>query len=187
MKNPYLYGYLPLFTILLFSITFGIYTVNVALELFTAVGLYAGMREFLSEIEIKVLLLIFVALCYFMIFSALKLIGETIHTFGMLLFSKDSEGETINVARGGNVIFFLGAIISSFAIQSFVALAIIFALTTIIYFIYTLYKLSKFLSVGGLIGLICFEILLWTAIVVGIIFAGLKLYNGILASLPFAN
>ena len=31
MKNPYLYGYLPLITILLFSLTFGIYAIAASL------------------------------------------------------------------------------------------------------------------------------------------------------------
>ena len=53
-----------------------------------------------------------------MLFSALKLIGETIHEVGMLFFSKDKVGETISVARGGYVIFFIGAFLSAFGIQS---------------------------------------------------------------------
>ena len=64
MKNPYLYGYLPLFTILLFSLTFGIYMVSQSMSLFQAIGVYAGMREFLSDMELKVFLLILFALCF---------------------------------------------------------------------------------------------------------------------------
>lgn len=187
MKNPYLYGYLPLFSILLFSLTFGIYTVGVALDLFSSIGIYAGMREFLSDLELKLLLLVVISLCYFMAFSALKLIGETIHEIGMLFFSKDDEGKTVHAGRGGYVIIFFGAIASSFAIQSFIALAIIFILTVLIYFIYNTYKMSKFLSISGLIGLTCFELLIWAVFIISILYVGLKLYNGILASLPFAN
>ena len=40
-------------------------------------------------------LLIISALMFFMVFSALKLIGETIHELAMLFFSKDSDGNTI--------------------------------------------------------------------------------------------
>lgn len=43
----------------------------------------------------------------FMLFSALKLIGETVHELGMLFFSKDYKGETMSAARGGYVIFSL--------------------------------------------------------------------------------
>ena len=46
MKNPYIYGYLPLITILLFSLTFGMYAVSESLQVFHAIGVYSGMREF---------------------------------------------------------------------------------------------------------------------------------------------
>lgn len=187
MKNPYLYGYLPLFTILLFSLTFGIYTVGVSLELLTSIGVYAGMREFLSDLELRVLLLIVFSLCFFMLFSALKLIGETIHEVGMLFFSKDNAGETISVARGGYVIFFFGSLASAFGIQSITILVIVLLLTVLVYFVYTVYKMSQFLSMQGTIGLIFFEVLFWAIFVTLILFVVLKLYNGILASLPFAN
>lgn len=64
MKNPYLYGYLPLFTILLFSLTFGIYTVGISLDFLTSIGIYSGMREFLTDLELRVLLLIVFTLCF---------------------------------------------------------------------------------------------------------------------------
>lgn len=65
------------------------------------------MREFLSDLELKLFLLIILVLIYFMVFSALKLIAETIHEIGMLFFSKDYEGKTMSQARGGFVIFLL--------------------------------------------------------------------------------
>ncbi|MEO4054337.1 YufK family protein [Solibacillus sp. CAU 1738] len=187
MKNPYLYGYLPLFTILLFSLTFGIFAVTESIELFNAIGVYAGMREFLSDLELRVFLLIVFALIFFMVFSALKLIGETIHELGMLFFSSDKAGETMNVARGGYVIFFFGALLSAFGIQSIIVLVAIFAITIFIYFIYTVYKMSHFMSISGMIGLIFFEILFWSIFVISIVYVVMKLYNGVLASLPFAN
>ena len=109
MRNPYIYGYLPLITILLFSLTFGMYAVGEALQLFQAIGVYSGMREFLSDFELRVLLLVVFALIFFMAFSALKLVGETIHELGMLFFSKDNEGAAVSQARGGYVILFIGA------------------------------------------------------------------------------
>ncbi|MFF5995891.1 YufK family protein [Lysinibacillus sp. KU-BSD001] len=185
MKNPYLYGYLPLFTILLFSLTFGIYAVSESMNLFQAIGVYAGMREFLSDMELKVFLLILFALCFFMLFSALKLIGETIHELGMLFFSKDQNGETMSVARGGYVILFFGALLSAAGIQSLALLISIFVVTVATYFVYTVYKMSHFMSLTGLIGLIFFEILFWTLFSTVIVYIVIKLYNGVIASLPF--
>lgn len=95
MKNPYVYGYLPLFSIILYSLTFGIFTVSKSIQLFQSIGIYNGMREFLTDVEIRMLLLFVFFLCFFMLFSALKLIGETIHEIGMLFFSKDSEGGAV--------------------------------------------------------------------------------------------
>ncbi|EON74363.1 DUF5366 family protein [Lysinibacillus sphaericus] len=187
MRNPYIYGYLPLITILLFSLTFGMYAVGESLHLFRSIGVYSGMREFLSDFELRVLLLIVFAMIFFMMFSALKLIGETIHELGMLFFSKDSEGTTVSQARGGYVILFVGAMCSAFAIQSIYALAGIFIITVFIYFIYLIYKMSHFISMGGTIGLLVFELLMWTLLMSLVVYVILKLYNGILASLPFAK
>lgn len=186
MKNPYLYGYLPLITIILFSFTFGIFAVSESLQLFQSIGVYNGMREFLSDLELRFVLLIVFALIFFMLFSALKLIGETIHELGMLFFSKDQAGETINAGRDGYVIFFFGAFASVIGIQSMVILITIFLATVICYFIFNVYKMSQYMSLTGVIGLIFFEILSWFILLTLIAYALVKLYNGILASLPFA-
>lgn len=187
MKNPYLFGYLPFFTVILLSLTFGIFAVTQFMDLFHAIGIYNGMREFMSDIELRLFLLIIVALLFFMLFSALKLIGETVHELAMLFFSKDKEGQTIHIARGGYVIFFCGALASVFGIQSLLILVSVLIVTVFTYFIYTVYKMSNYMSFGGVIGLIIFEIVVWAVFLTAIIYVGLILYNGILASLPFAN
>ncbi len=187
MKNPYVYGYLPLFTIILFSLSFGIFAVNQILPFLSSIGVYAGMREFLSDLELRIFLLIIFALCFFMLFSALKLIGETIHEVGMLFFSKDKIGETMSVARGGYVILFFGSLLSVIGMQSVYLLLAVFAGTVFIYFIYTIYKMSQFMTTVGMVGLIAFEIVFWSIFITLILYIILKLYNGVLASLPFAN
>jgi len=185
MKNPYIFGYLPFVTIVLFSLTFGVYTVGMSVELFKGIGLYAGMREFLTDIQLRIFLLVIYALLFFMVFSALKLIAETIHETAMLFFSKDVEGKSYSEARGGNVIYFFGALASAGGINSFKLLAAIFLLTTFIYFVYVVFKLSKFMTIASTIGLLVFEITVWTILASTIIYILLKLYNGVIASLPF--
>ncbi|WP_186672613.1 YufK family protein [Sporosarcina sp. BP05] len=185
MKNPYIFGYLPFVTIVLFSLTFGVYTVGVSVELFKGIGLYAGMREFLTDIQLRIFLLVIYALLFFMVFSALKLIAETIHETAMLFFSKDVEGKSYSEARGGNVIYFFGALASAGGINSINLLTAIFLLTTFIYFVYVVFKLSKFMTIFSTIGLLVFEIMVWTLLVSTIIYILLKLYNGVIASLPF--
>ena len=184
MKNPYLFGYLPFITVICFSLTFGVYTVGFSIELFKEIGLYTGMREFLSDVELRVFLLIVYALLFFIVFSSLKLIGKTIHNTAMLFFSKDEEGLSLKEAQAGRVIYFIGALITATAIQSIVIMVLIFLVTTILYFMYTVYKLSLFLSIGSMIGLIMFEVLLWGVFISTIVYIMFKLYNGVLASLP---
>ena len=185
MKNPYIFGYLPFVTTILFSLTFGVYTVGQLLDLFKDIGLYAGMREFLTDVQLRVFLLIVSTLLFFMVFAALKLIAETIHETAMLFFSKDAEGNTYNQARGGNVIYFFGALASAGGIHSIKILAGIFIVTTFIYFIYVVYTLSKFMTITSTMGLIFFEIIVWGVLISVIVYILLKLYNGIIASLPF--
>lgn len=185
MKNPNLFGYLPFVTICLFSLTFGVYTVGLSVDFFKEIGLYAGMREFFSDLQLRIFLLVMYALLFFMIFSALKLIAETIHETAMLLFSKDEEGKSFSEARGGNVIYFFGSLASAGGIHSIYILAALFLLTTFVYFVYIVYKMSRFMTMTNTIGLIVFEIIVWSVLISSLIYIVLKLYNGVMASLPF--
>lgn len=185
MKNPYIFGYLPFVTIVLFSLTFGVYAVSESIELFKEIGLYNGMREFLTDIQLRVFLLIIYSLVFFMIFAALKLIAETIHETAMLLFSKDLEGQSYHQARSATVIYFFGALLTVGGINSITIMGVIFLATTFIYFVYVVTKLSKYMSITSMLGLIVFEIITWSVLISSIIFILLKLYNGIMASLPF--
>lgn len=184
MRNPYLFGYLPFVTVLFYAFIFGVYLVGVSIDFFQAIGLYEGMREFLSDFQLRIFLLVIYGLFFFMFFSALKLIGETIHNSAMLFFSKDLEGKSYIEARAGSIIYFGGAIVTAVGIHSIQLMGILFIMTTIIYFIYTVFKLSKFMSVPSMIGLIAFEVIAWGILLSGVIYILLKLYNGVLASLP---
>lgn len=184
MRNPYLFGYLPFLTISLFSLTFGVYLVGTSTVFFSKIGLYTGMREFMTDTQLRLFLLIIYSLAFFMVFSAMKLIAETIHETAMLFFSKDAVGESYNEAKSGNLIYFFGALASVAGIQSFNILIGIFLLTTFIYFVYSVFRLSKYLTVASTVGLLVFEILVWGVMLSVFIYIILKLYNGILASLP---
>lgn len=185
IKNPYLYSYLPLITIILFSLTFGLYSVNEAVILFRKIGVYGGMREFLSDVQMRVLLLIVFSTLYFMVFSALKLIGETIHNVGMLFFTKDSIDSAINKTRGGSVIFFFGSLLSVVGVTNSYILVAIFVATAFIYFIYVTYKMSDVIPFGAVLGVMLFEIVIWAVIIALLAYTIFKLYNGIVSSLPF--
>ncbi|MBQ0139049.1 MAG: DUF5366 family protein, partial [Kurthia sp.] len=166
-------------------LTFGLYSVTESIVLFKKIGVYGGVREFLSEIQLRIFLLILIATIYFMVFSALKLVGETIHEMGMLFFSKDIDGKSIVALRGGNVIFFFGALASAAGISNIYILAGIFLLTIFIYFVFIIYKISVHVSFGASVGVMLFEIVIWAVLLTLIIYAFFKIYNGVVSSLPF--
>lgn len=186
MKNPYLYGYLPLISVVLFSLTFGVFAVTESIKIFKVIGVYSGMSQFMSDIEIRLLLLIVFILCFFMLFSALKLVGETIHEIGMLLFAKELQVETYSNAKSASTIVFFGAIASAFGMNSLMTLTLIFGATMIVYFMFVVYKMSDAMSTTGLIGLIVFEVMIWAVAIVSIAYVIIRLYNTILSSLPIS-
>ncbi|RBP05397.1 DUF5366 family protein [Rossellomorea aquimaris] len=184
MKNTYLTSYLPLFSILLFSLTFSVYGVEVFVDIFKKIGVYPGMREFLSDMQLKLAILILLMVAFFMVFAALKLIAETINGISMLFFSMDSDGELYNRVRTGSMIYFIGGLVSVLSLKSFLGLLIIFALSSVVYFIYFVYKISPSLSNMGLFGVVGLQVFSWSSLFLTIFFVCLKLYNGVMASLP---
>ena len=184
MKNTYLTSYLPLFSILLFSLTFSVYGVEVFVDIFKKIGVYPGMREFLSDMQLKLAILILLMVAFFMVFAALKLIAETINGISMLFFSLDSDGELYNRVRTGSMIYFIGGLLSVLSLKSFLGLLIIFALSSVVYFIYFVYKISPSLSKIGLFGVVGLQVFSWSSLFLTIFFVCLKLYNGVMASLP---
>lgn len=184
MKNTYLTSYLPLFSILLFSLTFSVYGVEVFVDIFQKIGVYPGMREFLSDMQLKLSILILLMVAFFMVFAALKLIAETINGISMLFFSMDSNGLLYNRVRTGSMIYFIGGLVSVLSLKSFLGLLIIFALSSVVYFIYFVYKISPSLSKVGIFGVVGLQVFSWSSLFLTIFFVCLKLYNGVLASLP---
>ena len=184
MKNTYFIGYFPFIAIVLFSLSFAIYCEVQVLDLFVRLGLYQGMLEFFSEAGIKMALLVVLVLLFFMLFSALKLISDTIIEVSLLLFSKDSEGTGLISIRTGAILYVIGASISLVSIQSLMGLLAIFIVTNLIAFIYFVYKIMTTLSMSGLVGLIFFHIFIWSMFLLIVGYSVLKLYNSIMDSLP---
>ena len=189
MKNPYLFSYLPFFTIMLFSLTFGVYTVGYSLSIFREIGLYSGLLEFLTDTQLRLFLLTIYTLAFFMVFSALKLIAATIHETAMLFFFKtrpitETSGSDYIDTRGGKLLYFIGSLLTAFAIQSFVWLVIIFLATTFAYFVYSTYTLHSQFPLSALVGIIFFEFITWAVLIFAVAYILLRLYNGIAASIP---
>ncbi|WP_019243763.1 MULTISPECIES: DUF5366 family protein [Bacillus] len=184
MKNTYFTAYFPLIAIVLFSLSYAVYTDIHVLQLIKTIGLYEGLLEFFSESGIKITFLFMFFLLYFMVFSALKLISDTILQTSLLLFSKDVKGEVLQRIRLGSVIFCLGGGFSLLCTMSILAITLVFFITTMIAFTYFIYKASADLSASGLVGIIFFHTFIWCSFVAIVAFVVLKLYNSVLASLP---
>lgn len=184
MKNPYLTSYFPLLTITMFSLSLSLRTEMELTGLLKNAGIYQGMLEFFSETGIKLSLLALLMVLYFMVFAAMKLIAETINEVALLFFSKDLEGESLKLIRNGVAIYFSGGVLSLFSIYSFIGIVAIFAATTLIYFVFFVYKISSNLTMAGLIGTVFFEVIIWSTLLLGIVYLAVKVYNSIIKSLP---
>ncbi|MBA2871515.1 hypothetical protein HNQ85_001785 [Anoxybacillus calidus] len=186
MKNTYVTGYLPLIAIILYSIAFGIYVEIEIIRLFKKFGLYGGMLEFFSENGIKLTLFFLASLLFFMLFSALKLIADTMIQLSMLFFSKDRHGLVLNEIRFGSVFYVLSGMLSLLFVNYIVVVAALFLVTTLVYFIYFVYKTYSTLTPAGLIGMVFFHIAFWFAFMLTIVYVCIKLYNSFLESLPLS-
>lgn len=184
MKNTYFTGYFPLIAIIMFSLSYAIYTEMEVLDLLKTIGVYEGLLEFFSAAGIKLTLLFMLFLIYFMLFSALKLISDTIIQISLLLFSKDLTGEVLKSARLGSIIYFIGGGVSILCTMSIIAITLVFFITSMIAFINFVYRAGNFLSSAGLIGLVFFHAFVWGSFFAAVGYSGLKLYNSLMVSLP---
>nr|WP_252314544.1 DUF5366 family protein [Sinobaca sp. H24] len=80
------------------------------------------MMEVMSEAGIKISILLFCMLFYFMLFAAFKLVAGTILELSLLFFSKDQEGEALRQIRGGSWIYLGAGLISLLLVSSAAAL-----------------------------------------------------------------
>lgn len=184
MRNPYLTSYFPLLSIIMFSLALSVRTEIELISILKNAGIYDGMLEFFSDTGIKLSLLALLMVVYFMVFAAMKLIADTINEVSLLLFSRDHEGESLKLIRKGAVVYFAGGIAAMVSFFSFIGIGAIFLLATMVYFIYFVYKISPKLTMAGLIGTVFFQVILWSILVLGIIYLAVKVYNSLLASLP---
>lgn len=184
VKNTYLTSHFPLISILLFSTSFSLYTEGLVINKLHDLGVYSGMTEFISESGIKLTLLFLLMLLFFMVFAALKLIADTTIELSLLFFSKDKEGKELTKIRSGAWFYLIGSVISLFFFKYILFVLIIVVLVSFGYFIFFVYKVSSSLSNAGLIGIIFFHVFFWSAFVLSVFYAIIKLYNSFIAGLP---
>ncbi|WP_338750895.1 DUF5366 family protein [Bacillus sp. FJAT-52991] len=184
MKNTYLIGYLPAVAMLLFSLSLAMFTEKMIVSLFKKVSLYNSLLEIFTETEVKLTIILALMLVFFMILATLKVIADTVNQLSLLFFSKDTTGELLIKTRSSSIVFFIGGLISLISFSSLTGILIIFILTAIGYFVYFVYKIAPDLSTANLIGIISFQVAVWAFLATLFALLGLKIYNGLLASLP---
>ncbi|MFN2744062.1 MULTISPECIES: YufK family protein [Bacillus] len=184
MKNTYISGFFPFIAILLFSSSLAISSVMYAMQVLSSFGIYKGMLEFFSESGIRMALFIVFALVFFMVFSALKLIANTVTELSLLFFAKDPEGANLKKIRAGSAIYLGASLLSFIFVQYAIGIAAILVLATLVYFVYIVYTIHGTLSFFSLIGFVMFELLFWFTFLIGTIYIVIKLYNSMMASLP---
>ncbi|MDQ0257015.1 hypothetical protein J2S74_004460 [Evansella vedderi] len=184
MKNAYLTSHFPFISIVLFSLSFSIFTSRVLINYLENIGLYMGMTEFFSEQGILLTLLFLLWLFFFMLFSALKLIADTINELSLLFFSKDVEGSELQSLRGGTWIFLWGGLLSLGVSFQLSLLVLSFLVTCFVYFIFFVYQVSPSLSYIAVAGMVFFHLFFWFTFLLAVAYALLRLYNSVIASLP---
>ncbi|WP_100332132.1 DUF5366 family protein [Bacillus xiapuensis] len=184
MKNTYLTGYLPVVSMLLFSLSLSMFTQKIMISLFKKVSLYNGMLEIFTETEVKLTIILALMLLFFMILSTLKVIADTVNQLSLLFFSKDTTGELLLKTRSSSIIFFIGGLLSLISFSSLYGILLIFLVTAVSYFIYSVYRMAANLSTANLIGMISFQVAVWAFFSTMFALAGLKVYNSLLGNLP---
>lgn len=184
MKNTYLTSYFPLISIIFYSFSLAIFFETNVIEKLKQMGIYQGMLEFSSDRAINLAVLFLFCFLFFMLFSALKLIADTMIELSLLFFSKDREGTNLNQIRRGSIIYLVSGVVSLFFVQNLISLIVLFMITTTVYFIFFIYKISSSLSPAGLVNIIFFHVIFWSALILIIVYLCFKLYNSVISSLP---
>ncbi|MFB4212048.1 DUF5366 family protein [Shouchella sp. JSM 1781072] len=183
--NRYLTGHLPLISIFLFSLSFALYGQRLAIDWLEQNGILDGMADLLSINEIRIGLILMLMLLFFMIFSALKLIADTVNSLSFLFFSsKADESNSGSKTEGGQWIYFIGSIVALVLHPFIIVVLLAFLVASFAYIVFVVYRIAESLTIPGLIGFICFHLFFWAAFLFTILFVVFRLYNTFIASLP---
>ena len=183
MRNKYLAGYFPMLSIMLFSLSLGVYFERKMESLFKRAGIYQGMLEFFSEPGIKLSMLGLLFVFFFMAFAAMKLLSDTITELSLLFFFQEPE-EGIKRHSLQSVIFLIGGAASLLSAGSAAGIGLIFAVSVLVSFIGMVYQYSGGLSIFRLAGFIFFHVFTWAGLLLAVFYTAVKVYNSLLASLP---
>ncbi|MFC7372961.1 DUF5366 family protein [Fictibacillus iocasae] len=182
-KNVYITGYLPLFSIILFSSAFAIHIERLLISKLKFFGVYQGMRELFSAQTIHLSAGFCLFLLFFMTFAALKLLSDSCMQLGLFFFSMDKEGDTLRLTRQGGWIFFGGAMAAVVLNFSLTIILILFAASALVYFFYFLLKASTYMNSVNIMGMVFLQLFFWAAFGLVTAYTVVRLYNALMAGI----
>jgi hypothetical protein len=182
-KNVYMTGYLPLFSIILFSSGFAINLERLLIEKLTYFGVYQGMLELFADHVIHLSVGFCLFLLFFMGFAALKLVSDTLMHLSMFFFSKDTEGVLLRQGKSGGWFFFSGGMLAIVLNHSIIMMVIVFLASSFVYFFYWLLKVGSSFSTSGIMGMVFLHLFFWTGFGLLIVYTVLRLYNAFVVTI----
>jgi hypothetical protein len=182
-KNVYMTGYLPLFSIILFSCGFAIHLERLVIKKLKYFGVYQGMLELFESHVIHLSVGFCLFLLFFMVFAALKLLSDALTHLSMFFFSKDTEGILLQQGKSGGWFFFGGGMLAIVLNHSIFLMFIVFIAASLVYFFYFLLKIGSDLSTAGIIGMVFMHLFFWTGFGLLVVYTVLRLYNAFIASI----
>lgn len=168
---------------MIFSFSFALFTEYQAIDWLETLGLYSGLLEFFTDTSLKLSLLFLFTLFYFMLFSALKLIADTMNGLALFFFSKDEEGQVLMKIRSGSIIFIVASLFALIFNQSLFVMTAIFACACLGYFIFFMVKVNEYLTIGNMFGMIMLLFTFWAAFIFSVAYILLRVYNALISTL----
>lgn len=175
--------YLSFFSILLFSTAFSINAELYLMEQLNQYGLYKSFMEAFSEGYVKITIWFALFLFYFMLFSAIKLIANTVMELSIFFFCKSEPNATFPSHPWASTLYLGLAVISIFCAKSIVILAGIYLGAGIIAFALLIHKVADRLSLPRIVGVVFMHFMFWAVFLFAVLNVLLKLYNGVVRSI----
>lgn len=182
-KNVYMTGYLPLFSIILFSSGFAIYFERLLIDKLKYFGVYRGMQELFADHVIHLSVGFCLFLLFFMGFAALKLLSDTLTHLSLFFFSSDSEGTLLQQGKSGGWFFFAGGMLAIILNHSLLLICMVFVAASLVYFFYLLLRIGASLTTFGIIGMVFMHLFFWTGFGLLVVYTVMRLYNAFVAAI----
>lgn len=141
--------------------------------------------EAFSEGYIKIILWFALFLFYFMFFSAIKLIANTVMELSIYFFCKDNPDQPFPTHPLASVLYLAFSVVSIFCAKWILLLSGVYLTAGLVAFALLVYKVSDRLNIPRMVGVVFMNLMFWAVFSFAVMNVLLKLYNGILKSIGF--